>query len=148
MFPPIIHIGKNVAADLSISSASSGKVHSIPKDTTIYINSCGLHQDPESWGNDTQTERAKESFRKIPLGTFLAWSAGPRVCPGNKMSQVEFVAVFMTIFKRFRVEIIQKDGETAAQARQRAIECMEDSQSRLTLQMNRPRDVVLKFVER
>jgi hypothetical protein len=64
------------------------------------------------------------------------------------MSQVEFVAVFATIFSRWKVEVVLREGESMEQGRKRVEEVMEDSQSRLTLQMNRPRDVVLRFRER
>jgi hypothetical protein len=69
-----------------------------------------------------------------------------------KMSQVEFVSVFMTIFRRWRVELVRKDvggrRETEEEARERAREAMRDSQSRLTLQMNRPREVKIRFLEK
>ncbi len=73
------------------------------------------------------------------------------------MSQVEFVSVFMSIFSKYRVELVLRevsDGkggkrqETMAEGRARVEELMADSQSRLTLQMNRPREVELRFVER
>ena len=73
------------------------------------------------------------------------------------MSQVEFVSVFMSIFSKYRVELVLRevdDGkggkrkETAEEAKKRVEALMADSQSRLTLQMNRPKEVELRFVEK
>lgn len=101
---------------------------------------------PSRFIDDTTPDRL--SIKNYGRGTFLSWSAGPRICPGAKMSQVEFVSVFATIFSRWKVELVLKDGESAEQARTRVEQLMEDSQSRLTLQMNRPREVKLRFRER
>jgi hypothetical protein len=64
------------------------------------------------------------------------------------MSQVEFVAVIATIFKRYRVAAIPEKGETIEDAKQRLREVMNDSQPRLTLQMNKPQDVKLRWSKR
>src|SRR5271156_6880238 len=125
----------------------------------IYINNAALHSNPRTWGDDALIFRptrwltddstiSQSSPILMPRGTFLPWSVGPRVCPGQKMSQVEFVAVFVTLFRRCRVEPALSGGESMEEARQRLIEITKDSQPRLTLQMNRPRDVILKWTRR
>jgi cytochrome P450 len=78
----------------------------------------------------------------------MPWSGGPRVCPGQKMSQVEFVAVIATIFKRYTVAPVLEKGETVEAARERLRGVMLDSQPRLTLQMNKPHEVKLKWSRR
>ena len=145
-------------------------MHNIPANTTIYINAVAVQNDPSIYGNDvevfrpdrfidnsSESEKGKPSIKSYGKGTFLAWSGGPRVCPGSKMSQVEFVSVFMSIFSKYRVELVLKevdDGkggkrrETMEEARKRVEGLMADSQSRLTLQMNRPKDVELRFLKR
>ena len=64
------------------------------------------------------------------------------------MSQVEFVAVIMTLFKRFTVAPMLEKGETMEDAKERLRGVMKDSQQRLTLQMNNPQDVRLKWSKR
>jgi hypothetical protein len=64
------------------------------------------------------------------------------------MSQVEFVAVIMTIFRRYRVAPILQKGETMQDARERLRKVVNDSQPKLTLQMNKPQDVKLKWSRR
>lgn len=130
----------------------------VPANALVYINNSALHTNPKKWGSDSLTFRptrwlsqdstVEDVFVTMPRGRFLPWSGGPRVCPGQKMSQVEFVAVIATIFKRYRVAAIPEKDETMGDAKQRLREVMNDSQPRLTLQMNKPQDVKLKWSKR
>jgi len=76
-----------------------------------------------------------------PKGTFLAWSAGPRVCPGMAMAKVEFSAVMLTLLRRSRLEAVALEGEERADTHRRLDARMRDSMSVLTLQMNGVYDV-------
>jgi hypothetical protein len=78
----------------------------------------------------------------------MPWSSGPRTCPGQKMSQVEFVSVVMTIFRRCNVEPIPKSGQSMKQAREDLLGLAQDSTSVLALQMNRPEDIRLRWTRR
>lgn len=143
--------------------------YNIPPNTIIYINTVALHLDPKTWGADSHTfnparwlvkpslvpSRTNADYtiagnvKTYPRGTFLPWSSGPRVCPGQKMSQVEFVSVFMTIFGRFRCEAVTvRDGETREEVQRRMEMIMEDSAPKLTLQMTRNRDLKVRWVPR
>lgn len=82
------------------------------------------------------------------LGEFLPFSTGPRSCPGMKMAQVEFVAVIQAIFSKWRVEIVQKAGETKEAAREKLMDIVADSSPKLTLQIDRPQDVALRWMKR
>ncbi|KAI9164115.1 Cytochrome P450 monooxygenase calL [Paramyrothecium foliicola] len=92
----------------------NGTVYTIPKNTFIGVNLAGLHVSSASWGTDalawlpsrwvSNDETGKEKLASIPTGAFLPWAAGPRVCPGKKFSQVEFVAVLACLLKEYRVE--------------------------------------------
>ena len=157
VYSPLTHIAKMAGSDLTMSSSADGPSYFVPKDTIIYINVSATHMNPDVYGLDASefrpsrwisSQEEKESLVRVEQGAFLPWSAGPRNCPGYKMSQVEFVSVFVTIFRRFRVEVVRQVGETAEQASKRVVASTEDSQSRLTLQMNHPKDVVLRFVKR
>lgn len=46
------------------------------------------------------------------------------------------------------MEIVRRDAETEEDARKRLMEILEDSSPKLTLQVNRPQDVVFKYVRR
>lgn len=168
----MVHVAKGTSPTLTVPVALThpvtGTVHHIPANTIIHINCVAVQNDHSIYGDDVEkfrpdrfldesAEKGKPTIRSYGKGTFLAWSGGPRVCPGSKMSQVEFVSVFMSIFSKYRVELVRKeidDGrggkrkETTEEARSRVDGLMADSQSRLTLQMNRPREVELRFVEK
>lgn len=62
--------------------------------TSAASNDFGEHLMPEP-----QPSKAKP---EAPV--YMAFLHGPRVCPGKKFGQVEFVAVIATIFKDWRVE--------------------------------------------
>ncbi|KDN63942.1 hypothetical protein CSUB01_06575 [Colletotrichum sublineola] len=95
-----------------------------------------------------QQQQHQQQFFTPPRGTYLPWSGGPRACPGQKMSQVEFVTVFATLFRRCTVEPALRPGESADDARRRLLGLMRDSQPILTLQMNRPEEVRLRWARR
>jgi hypothetical protein len=64
------------------------------------------------------------------------------------MSQVEFVSVVMTLFGKCNVEPVAEKGQTVEQARERLLGLLQDSQPVLTLQINKPREVKLKWTRR
>lgn len=112
-----------------------------------------MHVDSNIWGSDALSFRPtrwlpNQSNVEPVKGTFLPWSGGPRACPGIKMSQVEFVAVMLTIFRSWRVEPIIKTGETVDLAREKLKSVMADSQPMITLQMRTPREVKLRWTRR
>ncbi|GJC86382.1 hypothetical protein ColLi_09220 [Colletotrichum liriopes] len=47
-----------------------------------------------------------------PRGSNLPWSGGPRMCPDQKMSQVEFVTVIATLFRQCTAESVQGEHAT------------------------------------
>ncbi|ESZ97706.1 cytochrome P450 [Sclerotinia borealis F-4128] len=132
-------------------------------ETSVHLNTSAIHTLPSIWGPDSLdfrpsrwlemtsssgTETETETLRDPPKGTFLAWSHGPRYCPGMKMSQVEFVGVLYEIFRKWKVQIVRRNGETQEDARRRLVGILEDSSPKLTLQVNRPQDVVFDWVLR
>lgn len=64
------------------------------------------------------------------------------------MAQVEFVAVIATLFRSCTVEVVCQPGESVEEARQRLVKAMQESQPRLTLQIEKPDDIVLRWVKR
>jgi cytochrome P450 len=158
LFPPVSHLSKRIDRDTSV--AFEGKSHPLHPPLAIFINAVGLHQDRATWGSDAHDFRpsrwlapdatlgGESQMIQPPKGTFIAWSTGPRVCPGQKMAQVEFVAVMSALLRRMRVEPALRDGRNPEQARTHLKELMEDSMIRLSLQMNRPEDFVMRWVGR
>ena len=153
MYPPVEHISRTAVADQQVTL--QGKTCIIPKDTIVYISPNALQTEPKYWGQDSLDfkptrwlARDQTSLITPKKGTFMAWNLGPRSCPGQKMSQVEFVSVMATIFKYYTVEPIVENGETLDMAREKLAGVMADSQPHLTLQVNRPQDVKLRWTKR
>ena len=124
----------------------AGKEVIIPAKTYVSANFAGCQHDPDIWGDDAaewkpqrwiETVDGKEQFNKSL--DLLAWSAGPRICPGKKFSQVEFTAVMSTLLKRHRVEA--SPGLQAA---------LDDFDFEITPRIKRSRidSLSVKFIER
>ncbi|KAF4963377.1 hypothetical protein F66182_18128 [Fusarium sp. NRRL 66182] len=112
-----------------------------------------MHCDTSIWGADAAEFNPKRWFDgnnqliKPPKDTFLPWSSGPRVCPGMKMSQVEFVATMATLFRHARCEVLPLTiEEKPEEGRKRLVDMMEDSISKLTLQVKDGTEVKLRWV--
>ncbi|KAL8369691.1 hypothetical protein RB595_000161 [Gaeumannomyces hyphopodioides] len=71
-----------------------------------------------------------------PKGTWAPWSMGARVCPGQKMAQVEFAAVLLALLRDHRVEAVPLAGEEPGQTQARLDGRLRDSRWVTVLQMN------------
>ncbi|KAE9366377.1 cytochrome P450 [Stipitochalara longipes BDJ] len=166
LFPAATRVIKVSTAPQGIHTSRG--LFSLPAKSTIYINTVCLHLDPDVWRNLNLDQSEKESetdeleFRptrwicdpstespqlfKPPKGTYIPWSAGPRVCPGQKMAQVEFTAIFLKLFNENRIEAValktaSGELETRSQVEERLDARMKNSILLLTLQMNDIYDV-------
>ncbi|KAJ8127229.1 hypothetical protein O1611_g6409 [Lasiodiplodia mahajangana] len=129
----------------------------LPPKTMLVPSYASLQTDPKYWGADSLQWRPSRFIRPANLtaagssafdaeefitpsrGTFLAWSGGPRDCVGRKFSQVEFVAVMVSLFGAWRVNPVLRDNETPETARKRLLDQIEcDSAPVLLLQMLHP----------
>lgn len=81
-------------------------------------------------------------------GTFLPWAEGPRVCPGKKFSQVEFVAAVASILWKHRISVCPNAGEALTEARKRVVSVIENSGILFTLRILEPELVRLRLQEK
>ena len=160
LYTPLVHMAK-VAKTQQVLSTSSGE-YWLPANTTVYVNSIAVHLSAAVYRNlnlhEGESPRDDDEFRfrpsrwlnrpgspqihfQPPKGTFLAWSAGPRVCPGMAMAKVEFSAVMLTLLRRSHLEAVALEGEERADMERRLDARLRDSMSVLTLQMNGVYDV-------
>jgi cytochrome P450 len=138
-----------------------GKEYTLPAHTYILLNFVTLHSWPRYWGSDSldwQPDRwitkdnpvaplsREELFQPAP-GMFIPWSSGPRVCPGKKFAQVEFVAVIARLFRKHRVVPFVGAGETLETAKKQIWKSIADSKLEITLQMENPEKVRLVWEE-
>lgn len=160
LFTPLVHLAKQTKAAQTLRSPNG--IVSLPADTAVYVNDVCLHLDPEVWRNinlgeeDEPTDNDEERFRPSrwtnppgslqplfspPKGSYVPWSMGPRVCPGQKMAQVEIVAIFLTLLRNHKFEPSLLPGESLDDANERLEKRMRDSISILTVQMRDIYDV-------
>lgn len=139
------------------------QLHFIPRKTLVVPNAIALHSHPRYWGEDADVWRPsrwidtpsttlsqslhfeRETLYTPRKGSFVPWSDGPRVCPGKKFAQVEFVAVIARLFRTHRAHPVPRAGENADSARQRAADVVKDSHMTFLLQMRDPSRVALSW---
>lgn len=136
----------------------NGTAYVIPKDTFVGVNLGGLHTSSASWGKNalewlpsrwiTKDESGNEVFAPIPQGAFLPWAAGPRVCPGKKFSQVEFVAVLACLLKEYRVEPVAAEGVSEGLAASRLMEEVQLSSFNFLLKVKNPDRIRIRCVRK
>lgn len=113
----------------------------VPPHTYVTANYNALFWNPDLWGDDVAQFRpdrwikeagkpGDEAFNSSPgLVEFVAWAIGPRVCPGKKFSQVEFVAVLASVLGRYRVNALEGPGEDSKAAQARLMRTILESQA-------------------
>ena len=122
----------------------AGKEHVIPPYVILHLNQAAVQTQPRNWGNRSfewlpdrwiDSQKSDETIMEAPggKGTYLPWAEGARNCPGKKFSQVEFVAVLATLFRRWNVRPALFEGETVQQAKERVLGVVDDSHVVLTL---------------
>jgi len=162
LFPPVLKIQKSTGNSPQKITVK-GRDFTIPAHTHVSPNTVGLHNQSDYWGADanvwrpnrwiehssaTSTSLEDETMKTPVKGSYVPWAEGPRICPGKKFSQVEFVAVIAKLLSGHTIEVVKNSSETEEQARERVISVVRDSEAKLTLRMRRPESVKLKFVKR
>ncbi|KAH8588441.1 hypothetical protein B0O99DRAFT_655953 [Bisporella sp. PMI_857] len=80
--------------------------------------------------------RLKSEYVVIPVqSTFFPWLDGPQNCPGRKFSQVEFLATLAVLLRSHRVSAVLTVGETAQEAKERALIVTQGCTMKLLLRM-------------
>jgi cytochrome P450 len=162
VYPPITAIPKMTtkgAQTLQVGDISIA----VPPHTEIFPLMIAIQTDPAYWDDPFEWKPSRwlsaaadsskggeptgEELVAPQRGTFFPWSDGPQGCVGKKFAQVEGAAMLACLLQRHRVRVRPRPGETGAQARQRAKDCVHDVNYHLLLKMNHPDDVELECVE-
>ncbi|OQU94990.1 hypothetical protein CLAIMM_01262 [Cladophialophora immunda] len=136
----------------------------LPPKTSVLVNNAATQTNPALWGHDAHVWRPSRWISRAAEGaspsasdqeellpgpleglSFLTWSHGPRICPGKKFSQVEFVAVVAQLFRNHRAAPVQEEGETMQDARRRVERVVQDSRVGLTVTIRHPERIRLKW---
>jgi cytochrome P450 len=148
LYGPVVSIPRYTAGSFQRLNVQ-GKEYLIPPNTDVILNSAGLNALPSYWGADSLVWRPgrwldeKEEVTQPPPGMYNSWTAGPRVCPGKKFSQVEFVAVLARLFQKGKVTPKLEVGEKQDDAFKRTRNIVADSVVDVTLHMTHPEKVRL-----
>lgn len=158
--PGIIKSTGDTSQDLRVTN---NKTITVPAHARVVLHTDAIHTHPMYWGSDSlewrpqrwiacsseKTPRIEdESLIVPPQGTYAPWSGGPRVCPGKKFGQVEFVAIMATFFKEHRVEPVPRDHESIQCARARTLAAVKDSGMILLLQMLKPETIGVRWTKK
>ncbi|KAI0457001.1 cytochrome P450 [Xylaria acuta] len=159
LYSPAPHVHREVRSEQTLHT-SMGLIR-LPPGTRVYVNSLAIHllppwrdinrqSDPDFVKSDPDVldEYAFRPSRWLnpagsahviyrpPKGMFLPWATGPRVCPGQKMAQVEFTAVLLALLRRHRMSATLLNGEGQVEVEQRLDGRLRDSRWVTVLQMN------------
>lgn len=143
----------------------SSSTHIIPPNTLIIIDNHAIQMNPSIWGNDAKewrpdrwiidsnekTSQYESSFESEeiyhpPSGSFIPWAEGPRVCPGKKFSQVEFVAIMAELLRKHEVTPVVEENEKETNDRLDRM-LLDSGISSITLQIRHPEEVKLTWKE-
>lgn len=146
--------------------------HTIPPDTTVFVNVSAVHQHPMIWDSNSPSPNEHKPYPfssfnpsqwletdgKVstrPDGAYIPFSIGPRGCLGYKLAFVELCAIIARIFKEYSVELVtvEKEGmseQARATAWQDALMVTEERMSAgvwfdIGLKM---KSVPIKFIRR
>ncbi|OAP58718.1 hypothetical protein AYL99_07808 [Fonsecaea erecta] len=157
LYSPLNGVPRWTGNSSQVLRIGGGRTVVLPPRTTVLANNAATQTDPKLWGDDAHVWRPsrwisseKEGEESLLPGprdgaAFLTWSHGPRVCPGKKFSQVEFVAVVAQLFRNHRVDPVLEVGEDMLDARRRIERVVEDSHVGLTVTMRHPERIRLKW---
>ncbi|KAK5625756.1 hypothetical protein RRF57_001472 [Xylaria bambusicola] len=159
LYSPAPHVHREISSQQKLHT-SIGTIR-LPPGTRVYVNSLAIHllpswrdinrqSDPDFVKSDPDvmdeyifrpsrwlnTTGSAHAIYHPPKGMFLPWAMGPRVCPGQKMAQVEFTAVLLAIMKGHRISATPLEGEGQAELEQRLDARLRDSRWVTVLQMN------------
>lgn len=153
MYTPVLHVTRRIVRPTTIRiKGGAGEIH-IPTDMIIYVSPFLIHIDPNIWPDPLAFRPSRwldengQLFRP-PQGHFLPWSTGPRICPGMKMAQVEFVSILRAIITEWTIEPAGFGGESLGSATQRLRRMIDESQPKMTLQIKDPEQMNLRFQRR
>ncbi|KAL5122047.1 hypothetical protein ACEQ8H_000264 [Pleosporales sp. CAS-2024a] len=102
---------------------------------------------PSRWIHTAAPSPILEYFHP-PRGTFLPWSQGPRICPGQKMAQVEITTLILCLLRRHRIEPVRVQGETRGEAERRLDAKLRDLQWAGIVSLEKDANLGLKMSQR
>lgn len=146
-----------VPTELEVLGKDGPTTITVPPGTYVGSHFYGGHLSPK-WGDDVNEFKPQRFVGKSASGEevlsvpedrmYLPWIMGPRVCPGKKFSQVEFVGIVAQLLEDYRIEVDQKPGETPAQAQDRLRGVLSEKYFNVSAYVKRPEAAGVRLVRR
>ncbi|KAF7351367.1 Cytochrome P450 [Mycena sanguinolenta] len=123
LFPAIVRLAKQVHADATIpahrfTTTARGEIDdiqdisiSVKAGSVVMVDILGLHMNPMYWGSDVADFKPErfvdtESYR-WPRDAFVAFSAGPRNCIGQRFALTESVCFIASLARNYEISVPQ-----------------------------------------
>ncbi|RAH58946.1 cytochrome P450 monooxygenase [Aspergillus piperis CBS 112811] len=146
LFPPIVSLPKWTNDNPQLLKLGDREIM-IPPHVGVHPSLLDMHIHPQYWEDPltwkpsrwiTKSAASSDVSEEIiapSRSTYFPWSDGPQNCPGNKFSQVEFVAVMAALLRSHRVHPVANPGESPEDTRARVLATTQDVDLQLLLRM-------------
>lgn len=126
---------------------------SIPANTLVNIHTPALHTHSDYWGSDALSWKpdrwlSNKNIDSDKIDHLFAWAEGPRACPGRKFSQLEIFAALVTLLRQASVQLVPRPGVSLEEAQVEALGILQNSQSLLTLHIEQPEAIHVRWCPR
>ncbi|KAJ3687592.1 hypothetical protein LUZ61_016756 [Rhynchospora tenuis] len=101
LYPPAVFLNRIARKDIKL-----GK-YDIPKGTQVQLPVIYLHHDTKIWGPDAHEFKPQRFAEGTShhLGAYLPFGAGPAICVGQNLANVETKVALVMILQRFEFQI-------------------------------------------
>ncbi|RAH86030.1 cytochrome P450 monooxygenase [Aspergillus japonicus CBS 114.51] len=142
LFPPIQSLPKRTSSEPQCLQVG-GRTIVVPNDVGVHPSLLTMHINAQYWSEAMAWKpsrwitvaEASERVITPARSSFLPWSDGPQNCPGNKFSQVEFVAIMAILLRAHRIDAIANPGESFRETQARVLATTQDVDMQLLLRM-------------
>ncbi|XP_023210873.1 cytochrome P450 4C1-like [Centruroides sculpturatus] len=100
IYPPAPFIARKNPSKMKIGN------YVLSANSTLVISIYGIHHNPSVYENPEVFDPDRflpENYKNLHPYAFLAFSAGPRNCPGNKLAMIKMKMVLANVLRNFKV---------------------------------------------
>ncbi|XP_023210870.1 cytochrome P450 4C1-like [Centruroides sculpturatus] len=100
IYPPAPFIARKNPSEMKIGN------YVLPANSTLVISIYAIHHNPSVYENPEVFDPDRflpENYKNLHPYAFLAFSAGPRNCLGNKLAMIKMKMVLANVLRNFKV---------------------------------------------
>jgi cytochrome P450 len=134
--------------------SAAGRTIIVPPKTSVFGSVLGTHTYPDYWPEPLAWKPSRwierdasghETVNTPDRIIYFPWSDGVQNCPGQKFSQVEFVAVMATLLNEHRIRPEREAGESVEDMQKRVRGVANDCDAIMILRVRDADQVKMKF---